>query len=83
MKKIILITLLAFLMLTQVSCKHAETEAGDLSVIGIRGGSYIYSFIDPDTKVGYFVVDRPSGGTAICPRYNADGTLFVQYGDTK
>ena len=33
-------------------------------------------YVDNETGVNYLICDRGYGG-GICPRYNADGTLYV------
>jgi len=45
----------------------------------IGSGYGTYSIIDKETGVNYIVLTRWSTGgeVAMCPRYNADGTLYV------
>ena len=39
-------------------------------------GHSVDLYVDPETGVQYFVMNHGNAG-AICPRYNADGTLYV------
>ena len=42
----------------------------------IGGDEFIREYVDTETGVHYLVVLRDGRG-AICPRYNADGSLYV------
>lgn len=82
MKKIIsvilTIAIALALMLTMISCEEPET-AKPLEVAGGFVGNWVYLFVDPETKVEYFILDGGSnGGRAMIPRYNADGSLYTE-----
>lgn len=71
MKKILVLIGVVSLLLTGCSSTVAEYKEGT----GVFGDTY-YTYVDSDTGVNYVVfVSGYKGG--ICPRYNADGTLYV------
>lgn len=42
-----------------------------------RGGAVTYKILDLDTGVNYVAI-KTTNGVAICPRYDADGSLYVE-----
>ena len=46
-----------------------------------NGNFHVLKVVDSDTKVNYIVVEANTGnghrGLSMCPRYNADGTLYT------
>lgn len=68
MKKVILI-LIAVMTLLMCGCEVSRAEGS--------GDDSIRFYVDPETKVEYVLyISGYAGG--ICPRYNADGSLYVK-----
>lgn len=87
-KAYIIITLIFILGLFIGGCSTISTNAKEKSskrvetyYIGeaISGGYDVYTIVDDKTGVNYLVLTRwnTGGEIAICPRYNADGSLYV------
>ena len=64
-----------------------NTEAKHDSPLNIyyeseNGNFHVLRVVDNDTKVNYIVVETDLGGgyrgLSVCPRYNADGTLYTE-----
>ena len=68
MKKILLLLFLIFAMLLCGCTKKEELESNNY---------YIRFYTDPVTNVDYVVYDAPYRG-GICPRYNADGSIYIR-----
>ncbi len=87
MKKIILIV--SFMITFMLGgCVNSTVEANQDRPLKIsyqnKGGNLqTYNIVDETTNVHYVVVAQLSsrGGVAICPRYNADGTLYTGEGE--
>lgn len=85
MKKVVGLIILAAMILT--GCDDGYTEAraygGEpfqfekLDKVFLGNGSSAYLYADKETDVEYIVIQTGSG-TAICPRYHYDGTLFLR-----
>lgn len=57
-----------------------DTAGFDMVQVNKDAQSDIYEYRDAETGVHYFVYNHKSGYGGmggICPRYNADGTLYV------
>ena len=67
----------------------AESESKDLSHENPMNDTtesprLTYIYVDPETGVNYFVIDK-TYSSAMCVRYNSDGTVYVSegYGNSK
>ena len=56
----------------------AATRLGDIGE-SISGGYDVYTIVDDKTGVNYLMITRwnASNEVSICPRYNADGSLYL------
>ena len=81
MKKIITVIICIMLMLCVTGCRTESTE-NDIafSINGEVDTGEISIFIDEETGVNYVCYHSAYKG-GICPRYNADGTLYVKAGE--
>lgn len=70
--KFIAIICCAVLVLGLAGCTNVENET-DYSIK--RDNNNIFIHIDKETGVNYIISGYGVGG--ICPRYNADGSLYV------
>ena len=68
MRKILVFIMCALMILGLAACA-SEAQNVDLH------GSY-RTYVDEETGVNYMIFSGSSGG-GICPRYNADGSLYV------
>lgn len=71
------------------ACQFGSTDNDDKAtkekallelVSNDTGITYLDLYVDTETDVQYFIYSDNSGdngGAAICPRYNADGTLYT------
>jgi hypothetical protein len=85
MKKAVGIMILAAIILT--GCDDGYTEAraygGEpfqfekLDKVILGNGSSAYLYTDKETDVEYIVIETVNG-TAICPRYHYDGSLYLR-----
>ena len=85
MKKIIIF--ISFLVIGFLIGYAINTEAKHDSPLNIyyeseNGNFHVLRVVDDDTKVNYIVVEANTGnghrGLSVCPRYNADGTLYTE-----
>lgn len=70
MKKIIVLLIAAVLCLMLCGCSKSES-----------GTPFVQFYEDPVNGVNYVRSLTTSGGVAICPRYNPDGSLYVSAGE--
>ena len=80
MKKIKIIAAAVALALTACSCGPSTAAASGNGYFGVElvthyGALFLYE--DTETGVQYFAWKHGYAG-GICPRYNADGTLYVE-----
>lgn len=85
MKNKFLLITIAILMIILIGCGATAKANGivsesalELEFIGITQN--VYEYRDSETGVHYLVLNHKSGYGGmggICPRYNADGTLYV------
>ena len=72
---IAVIVIMSLIILT--GCVH---ESGGMTYQGVNGEKYksgdVYYMQDPETGVNYVIYSGLREG-GICPRYNADGTLYT------
>lgn len=54
------------------------TEKDSYSLFSIRVCDKISDYVDNETGVHYFAIFDDASLNALCPRYNADGTLMVE-----
>lgn len=84
MKKFLICVSLIFAFLFG-ACANTAVSAEQTNPLKIwyhneNGNYHTLCIIDEETGVNYVVVsydDLEGSGIAICPRYNADGTLYV------
>ena len=78
MKKAI-ITIVAVASMGLATCGAFATQEEPLQIYRQikRNGIVTYKILDLDTGVNYVVV-KTKDGIAICPRYDADGSLYVE-----
>ena len=69
MKKVLILVMCLLMIIVMTACTN--TEVID---VGIMRSYMVY--IDKETGVNYMVYDDGKSG-GICPRYNADGTLYI------
>lgn len=80
-----LVAIMAVFLLMTHGCSTTEVQepsydyAGpDGTLTGVPYNIKNYVVEDHDTGVYYFLLDKGvDGGIALCPRYNADGTLWT------
>lgn len=74
MKKVLILILILAVAFAIFGCQSAEAFGG-----GNGNGSMcgVNIYVDKSTGVNYLVAKNYDNGIAICPRYNADGTLYV------
>lgn len=84
MKKIFIVIIGMMFMLILGACAATTVSAEQTWPLKIwaqneNGEFEILCIVDEDTGVNYVVVSRYNirGTIAICPRYNADGTLYT------
>ena len=75
-KKIIAIICCAVFVLCLAGCTNAEDKNDEPQIAEITSYMYVYTYIDKETGVNYLIYDGHRAG-GICPRYNADGSLYV------
>lgn len=79
MKKLLILLIVAVIIFTMISCDSTEpVEASTIHRTFTNGNMKVE--IDKETGVNYIVYkdrDNYALGIGICPRYNADGTLYV------
>lgn len=63
----------AVLALGLAGCTNIENETGYQTT----DDSIIFVHVDKETGVNYIVLYTGHGTGGICPRYNADGSLYV------
>jgi len=68
MKKLLAIIMCLLMTVGMAAC------ASEIQKVDLRGRYSTY--IDEETGVNYMIYFDSNGG-GICPRYNADGTLYV------
>lgn len=74
MKKLIVIIIAAALILSGCSADMTGSTCG----ADVTGSRYVvHTYVDDKTGVNYFWVNTDSG-VSICPRYNADGSLYTE-----
>lgn len=86
MKKIVTLVFCLLMMIAMVGCTDETTkyttEIRDTKMIAEIGSHgtyiYVYAFTDPETNVQYIISVGNGNRTAICPRYDADGTLYTE-----
>ena len=78
-KKIIAIMCCAVFALALAGCTNAEDKKDEIQRVRISSSMYVYTYIDEETGVNYLIYDGAYSG-GICPRYNADGSLYVKGG---
>lgn len=80
---LIALALAAVLILSTSGCSSAtyRNESGEVSD-RFEGGTlrwkYMNVVVDNATGVEYLIVENTDGSIAVCPLYNADGTLCVE-----
>jgi len=75
----VLVILSVFISGCVLASETSETENPMVLIEYQTWGNFwaeIGVFIDPDTGVNYLILREPNRA-GICPRYNADGTLYV------
>lgn len=85
MKKKILLIIATVLMVLAIGCGSTEEAHGSVSASTfglefISNSNNVYEYRDAETGVHYLVFRDTvcyGGMGGICPRYNADGTLYV------
>lgn len=87
-RKIALICLIGFIFGAVIGCgtlTYAETfhfsKVDSQTVWGIVLKDTLYDFVDDETGVHYLMFQGSEEVTAICPRYNSDGSLMVDVKD--
>lgn len=73
MKKLIVLLIVLALVLTMIGCEPAEATPIDLDRDFDAVSDYVRVEVDKQTGVNYIIY----GGKCVCPRYNADGSLYV------
>lgn len=72
MKRMMIIVFAIIMILLSGCERNREVDSKD---------TYVEFYIDPKTKVEYVIYNGGYAG-GICPRYNADGSLYLQDGGT-
>lgn len=78
MKKILVLLIILAIAFTIIGCETAEAK--DESMHSTFTNGHMEVEVDKETGVNYIVFYDYVGsgcGAGICPRYNADGTLYV------
>ena len=75
MKKITAIILIVALILCVAGCE--TTADAEEEKMFTRHNAYLSITVDKETGVNYIVYEYYHTGASVCPRYNADGTLYV------
>lgn len=76
-KKIIAIICCAVFVMCLAGCTNAEDKNNETQMTKVDMGVSVYTYVDKETGVNYLIYDGHRAG-GICPRYNADGTLYVR-----
>lgn len=72
--------IIAFFIGVGSSLSAKASGSIEIESAGNSGGFYVHNVIDWDTGVQYLLVQdygRSEPAIAMCPRYNADGTLYT------
>lgn len=85
MKKKILLIIATVLMVLAIGCGSTEEAHGSVSASAfalefVSNSENVYEYRDAETGIHYLVFKDSlfyGGMGGICPRYNADGTLYV------
>ena len=87
---IVLICLIGFIFGSVIGCgtmTYADSfhfsEVDSQTIWDIVFKDTLYDFVDDGTGVHYLMFQGSEGVTAICPRYNADGSLMVDEKDSE
>lgn len=71
---LVMVIIVTFMMFGCISGDRAETNYDTKFQMLLNTGScFVFTFQDPNTKVWYI-----STSEGVCPRYNADGSLYVE-----
>ena len=77
MKRIFLLALALALVACEGETPSEEIMSSEKRIIRVyHDGVCSYIYVDTETGVEYFIYS-PGYGAAICPMYNADGTLKI------
>ena len=76
-KKIIAIICCAVFVLCLAGCTNAEENNNEIQRIVVDPLTSINIYVDEETGVNYLIYEGYASG-GICPRYNADGSLYVR-----